>query len=212
MNIKAVLLDMDGTLLDSERLSLEATDYAFRSVLGRGTTPEESSKLIGKPISKVLTEWFADKGHEIYYTGRSFFKEHMKDITVYPGVLEMIHDLKNSGLKIGVVSSSHVSDIVELLGRAGILQYLDTYVGQEDTEYQKPDPEPLNLALRRLNVKPSESVYVGDQQYDIVAAHEAGITAIAAIWGMGDPDSLDLFHPDFLADSPEKVVRIVLGL
>jgi len=208
--IRGVLFDMDGTLLDSENLSLEATNFGFREVLGRETTDEESSKLIGRPISKVLEEWFPDKGHEIYSTGRAFFNSHLDRIRMYPGVREMILKLQQAGYKLGVVSSSHRSDIAKLLGSAGVLQYMETFVGQEDTIYQKPDPEPLNLALKRMMLRPEEAVYVGDQPYDIIAAHGAGLRAIGAVWGTGLKSQLEAYRPDFIVDSPASLTALIV--
>ena len=206
--IKAVLFDMDGTLLDSETLSERATNYGFKEILGREITAEEHSQLIGRPVKKILSEWFPDKGETIYDTGRLYFNSKLSTVETYPGIRDVLEKLSQA-YDLGVVTSSHRSDAQKLLTLSGLLKYIRLYVGQEDTEYQKPDPEPLNLALKRLNVSNQEAVYIGDQPYDIIAAHEAGMPAAAALWGSGDMERLEMYHPDRFLKSPGEIFDFI---
>ncbi|MCL4307410.1 MAG: HAD-IA family hydrolase [Candidatus Thermoplasmatota archaeon] len=209
--IKAVLFDMDGTLLDSETLSERATNYGFMEILGREITAEEHSQLIGRPVKKILSQWFPDKGETIYDTGRLYFNSRLSTVETYPGISEVLEKLSKR-YYLGVVTSSHRSDAQKLLTLSGLLTYIRLYVGQEDTEYQKPDPEPLNLALKRLNVSSQEAVYIGDQPYDVIAAHEAGIHAAAALWGSGNMERLEMYHPDRFLASPVEIFDFIAEL
>ncbi|MEM0156955.1 MAG: HAD-IA family hydrolase [Thermoplasmataceae archaeon] len=206
--IRAVLFDMDGTLLDSETLSERATNYGFREILGREVTAEEHSQLIGRPVKKILSQWFPDKGETIYDTGRMYFMSRLSSVETYPGIRQVLEKLSRS-YSIGVVTSSHRSDAQNLLTVSGLLSYIRLYVGQEDTEYQKPDPEPLILALKRLGVSSDEALYVGDQPYDIIAAHEAGMAAAGALWGSGNSERLEMYHPDSLLKKPEDIFDFI---
>lgn len=209
--IRSVIFDMDGTLLDSEGLSSVATDYGFRQVLGRDLTPEENAQLVGRPVKKVLSQWFPDQGEKIYSTGRKYFESNIESIQPYRGIPDLLARL-HGRYTLAVVTSSHRTDAEKLLGHAGILQYFSFYIGQEDTNYQKPDPEPVLLALKMLGTPPAESIFVGDQPYDIIAAHEAGMKAIGAVWGTGKADDLYLYSPDFIAHNPDDVLRIINSL
>ena len=209
--IRAVLFDMDGTLLDSETLSEKATNYGFMEILGRGITAEEHSQLIGRPVKKILSQWFPDKGEAIYDTGRLYFNSKLSTVETYPGISEVLEKLSQK-YDLGVVTSSHRIDAQRLLTLSGLLPYIRLYVGQEDTEYQKPDPEPLNLALKRLNISSREAVYIGDQPYDIIAAHEAEIPAGAALWGSGNLERLEMYHPDRFLKKPEEIFDFIAEL
>lgn len=202
---------MDGTLLDSEGLSSVATDYGFREVLGRDLTPEENAQLVGRPVKKVLSQWFPDSGEKIYSIGRKYFESNLDKIRTYAGIHELLESLGNR-YTLAVVTSSHRTDAEKLLSRAGLLRYFQFYIGQEDTDYQKPDPEPVVLALKKLGTSPEMAIFVGDQPYDIIAAHEAGMRAIGAVWGSGKPDDLYLYHPDFMAYHPDDVRKIISSL
>jgi pyrophosphatase PpaX len=202
---------MDGTLLDSETLSEKATNYGFMEILGREITAEEHSQLIGRPVKKILSQWFPDKGEAIYDTGRLYFNSKLSTVETYPGISEVLEKLSQK-YDLGVVTSSHRIDAQRLLTLSGLLDYIRLYVGQEDTEYQKPDPEPLNLALKRLNISSREAVYIGDQPYDITAAHEAEIPAGAALWGSGNLERLEMYHPDRFLKKPEEIFDFIAEL
>ncbi|MCW6168908.1 MAG: HAD-IA family hydrolase [Thermoplasmatales archaeon] len=204
MLIKAMIFDMDGTLLDSEAISSASTDYAFRTVLGRGLTPEENAKLIGRPVSKVLSEWYPDTGNKIYELSKSFFHERVRLISSYPGVKNLISDLVKN-YRLAVVTSSKRKDADILLKNTALDGYMDFFIGQEDTEFQKPDPEPIKLALHKLGVHSREAVFVGDQPYDIIAAHQAEVVAIGTTWGSGDRETLEMYHPDYIVNKPEEL-------
>lgn len=202
--IKAVIFDMDGTLLDSEGMSAVATDYGFRRVLGRGITEEENADLIGRPVKKILSQWFPEKGDEIYETGRKYYNDNISSIRVYPGIREMLEKLSGMNLRMAVVTSSHRTDAETLLNIFGIMKYFQFYVGQEDTIYQKPDPDPLILALKKLHVKNTDCIYVGDQPYDIIAAHGAGIRPLGAVWGSGKVERMEQYHPEAILKAPDR--------
>lgn len=208
--LKAVIFDMDGTLLDSEGMSAVATDYGFRKILGRGITSEENAQLVGRPVKKILSQWFPENGDMIYDVGREYYNANLSSIKVYPGVKEMLNQLSKMKLKMAVVTSSHRSDAETLLTMFGIRKYFSFYIGQEDTLYQKPDPEPLNLALEKIGSSSDSVLYIGDQPYDIMAAHGASIPVLGALWGSGRRELLEQYHPLALLKKPEEVLQFAM--
>ena len=200
---------MDGTLLDSEGMSAVATDIGFREVLGRGITQEENAQLVGRPVKKVLSQWFPENGEIIYEAGRKYYNDNLSSIHVYPGIKELLTQLSHMKLEMAVVTSSHRTDAETLLRMFGIRDFFKFYVGQEDTRYQKPDPEPLLLALKKIGAASEEVLYVGDQPYDVIAAHEADIKVLGALWGSGRRELLDQYHPMALIDKPDEVLKYI---
>ncbi len=206
--IKAVLFDMDGTLLDSEGLSSEATDYGVHAITGRHLTDRENRSLTGQPVRKILAEWFPENNNSIYEAGIEYYRTRINKIAPFPGVPDMLHNL-NVKYRMAIVTSTHREQAVEILRSVGIHDYFEFVIGQDDTAMNKPDPEPVFLALSRLNVSKEECIFVGDQPYDIIAAHEAGITAAAAIWGSGIKEVLETYHPDYILGRPEELLSLL---
>ena len=96
---------MDGTLLDSESLSTKSTELAFQEVLGRKLTGDENSRLIGRPVEKVLKNWFPDDGTEIYRVGAKHFETMVDEVAPFPGVKDMLQ-LTAEHYRMALVTSS----------------------------------------------------------------------------------------------------------
>ena len=202
---------MDGTLLDSEGLSSKATDFGVHSITGRHLTEEENRSLTGKPVKKVLQEWFPDKSHSIYEAGIGYYRSRIGEISSYPGINKLLDNLR-SKYKMAIVTSTHREQAMEILSKVGLLEYFSFIIGQDDTVMNKPDPEPVLLAINRLGVSREDCIFVGDQPYDIIAAHGAGIIAAAATWGTGMKDVLEVYRPDYFLEHPEDLLDLLKTL
>ena len=202
---------MDGTLLNSEGLSSEATDFGVHSITGRHLTEEENRSLTGKPVKKVLQEWFPDKSDSIYEAGIGYYRSRMGEISSYPGINKLLDNLR-SKYKMAIVTSTHREQAMEILSKVGLLEYFSFIIGQDDTMMNKPDPEPVLLAMNRLGVTREDCIFVGDQPYDIIAAHEAGIIAAAATWGTGMKDVLEVYRPDYFLEHPGDLLELLRTL
>ncbi len=211
-SLEAVIFDMDGTLFDSERLSLAATNFGFTKILGRELTDDENQQLIGRPIKKILAEWFPEDHRDIYKTGRKYYYDRMKEVRAYPGIIDLLNSLRERKLRMALVTSSPCSDAKALLSLSGISEFFEFSIGQEDTQYQKPDPAPLVMAMKRLGLEPEKCIYIGDQPYDIIAANGAGIKSIGVIWGPGRRELLEPFHPHAILTNPGEVLPLLEAL
>ncbi|HJV45805.1 MAG TPA: HAD family hydrolase [Bacillota bacterium] len=208
--MKVILFDLDGTLLDSEQVAREARNYGFQRVLGRSVMSEEEAFFLGKPVRKVLLEWFPDQAEELSSVIRDQYTKLSQYVQPYTGIIEMLNQLKAEGYTLGIVSSKRNHNIERELEVTGLAPYFDTVVGQDDTEKHKPDPTPLLLALNRLRATPESCTYIGDQPTDIQAAHHAGIRHIAVIWGDGDEQRFSGEIKTFIARTPQEVLQLFL--
>ena len=202
--IKAILFDCDGTLVDSETLSACATDYAFKHILKRPLTDEESKGLLGRPANKILEEWFQEKGKEIFEEATNHFIETMSEVKPYDGIQDMLHHLTKK-LRMAIVSSSRREIVMRMLIATKLADYFEFIVGHEDTDRHKPDPEPILEAIKKLNIKHNECIYIGDQPYDIMAAREAGVRVIGVTWGSGNRRILEGYRPDMILENPKEL-------
>ena len=205
--IKALLFDCDGTLVDSETLSACATDYAFRRILKRPLTEEESKKLLGRPANKILEEWFQETGKEIFEEATNYFVETMNEVKPYDGIEDMLQFFSRK-LRMAIVSSSSKEIVMRMLIATKLSSYFEFIVGHEDTDKHKPNPEPILEAIKRLQIKHDECIYIGDQPYDIMAAREAGVKVIGVTWGSGNREILESYEPHIILSRPEELEKI----
>ncbi len=207
--LKAVLFDLDGTLINSEKLSFEAIDCGFREVLGRPLTQNEEANLLGRPVKKTLSEKYPSEGAAIYESILRHFNEKISGIKAYPGVIDLLDLLSAQNVRMAVVTSGDREVASRVMESSGIGRYFEFFVGQDDTKLHKPDPEPIFLALKKLGLFSGDCIFVGDQPYDIMAAKSSGMDALAAVWGAGRPDVLSQLGPKAVIEKPMEVSHFV---
>jgi phosphoglycolate phosphatase-like HAD superfamily hydrolase len=193
MRIRAVLFDIDGTLLDSNDAHAHAWLDSLRGH-GRNVPYELVRSKIGMGGDKLLAE-VAGIDHESV-DGRSIadrrvmiLKAHyLSDVGPFHGSRVLVDRLRSRGLTCAAVSSARRDDVADLLRAAGVADLMEVVVSADDAERSKPDPDLVEIALDRVGVTASEAILIGDTPYDIDAARRAGVAAIALRCGGGWTD------------------------
>lgn len=207
---KAVLFDLDGTLLDTLQDLMEAVnvtmaeygypahDYAaIRSFVGNGV-----KKLVERAMPE---EEVAEHFDEVYDTFKAYYEAHMEDKTApYAGVCELLDKLSADGYRLGVVSNKFDSGVKALVARF-FGERITVAVGESERVRPKPAPDAPLAALSALGVSAEEAVYVGDGDVDIVCAKACSIECISVTWGFKDRDFLKACGAARLADDPQEV-------
>jgi pyrophosphatase PpaX len=128
-----------------------------------------------------------------------------------PGILDLLKELKARGYKTGIVTSRlrHTTEMG--LQKYDMEQYFDTIVTCDDTDKHKPDPEPVEIALKRLGSKPEEAVMIGDSIFDILCARGAGVKSVLVSWALAisDGDKTGENEPDYIIDKAEDLLKIL---
>lgn len=177
-----VIFDVDGTLADTDGISQQALqDLLFERtgeeedladlVFARGIPGAEALERLGILSDDALARW------------DELARAHADEVALFPGVREMLEGLCSSGKKMGIVSSRRHDEYEAVITPLGIDGFFSDMVLAEDTELHKPNPEPLLEYLRRTGAKPEETIYVGDTEYDSLAARAAGVSFVFAGWG-----------------------------
>lgn len=180
---RAILWDLDGTLISTKRLYLEAYRRALAPYLGKVLTDEE---ILGHR-SRSEIRYLQSQAREQYDACLRDFRQHYAMLHdthfggVYPGVVDVLDALRSHGMKMGIVTGKSRSSFEVGLATANLGQF-DVLVMDDDVEEPKPHPEGILAALDALKIKGEEAVYIGDSITDIEAAHAAGTTAAAALW------------------------------
>lgn len=208
--IKAVLFDLDGTLINTNDLIINSWEYIYTNYLGIKADEEKIKLHFGEPLlttMESLDKVNAKQLCEIYKEIN--LKQHDKLTKKIDGIEELLIDLRKMRIKIGIATSKKRELAKRGLNLFGLLEYFDVMVTVEDTEKHKPNGEPVIKACQLLNVDPSISLYVGDTSYDILCGKNAGSKTCAVKYSALPLKNLIKLKPDFLVERPEEIIDIV---
>jgi pyrophosphatase PpaX len=209
MRFPVVLFDLDGTVVDSGGIILASMRHATRTVLGRELSDEELMAAVGGPALEAQMRVFAPERVDELVRA---YREHNEPLHVELGCCEGMDEalvwLKDEGRRLGIVSAKRRRTVELAFAQVPLAELFDVVVGGDETEHQKPAPDPLLLALARLEADPADAAYVGDSPYDMQAARAGGLYAVGVSWGGIHPrDSLE--EADVVVDSAEELLAVL---
>jgi HAD superfamily hydrolase (TIGR01549 family) len=184
--LKTILLDLDGTLIQTTEIILDT----FKETLDKffphlKLKDEELTNLLGQTLYKTFG-FYTDDQDEVdkiveYY--RLISNQKIENgLKAYPGAVETLKYLKSKNCTIGIVTSKMRKVALYHLELTGLIDYIDGLIGYEDVIHHKPNPEPVEKALKLFNADKKTTVYVGDHENDIIAAKKAGISSCAVTY------------------------------
>lgn len=223
--LRAILFDLDGTLIDTTDLILHCFDHSWQTVCSRTHPRETLVGTMGIPLQDAMRCLLATlddlRPDRIGESRTAHLLEqllteyracnrtnHDRLTRPFHGVEDALSRLHGQGRKIGVVTSKSREFALRGLRLCSLFEFLDVIVCMEDTQQHKPHPAPLHLALEQLNLTPQQAAYVGDSRHDMQAGRAAGVQTVAALWGPVSKSELEQEHPDLVATGPEKLPEI----
>lgn len=212
--VQAVLWDLDDTLLETLPARMVSLAHAYDVTVGgsidalalwrshRGGTLEAlGQRLLGDDYMRLVT------AYRDHYYGSN------RSAPPFTGIPEVLAEFHDAGVPMAVVTSKISWGAVEELQSANLLQYFAAVIGADDTEQNKPDPEPVYAALDRLVLTAGPDVlFIGDSPADMFAGTNAGCTPVAATWGTLDEELLLDTSPRIVVRSPIEVIVLLHGL
>jgi len=215
MKFKAVIFDMDGTLLDTIDDLADASNKVLRD-MGFPEHPRDSyfyfvgngaRKLIERALpSEAVTEELVDKLLNDFRVGYRSIQYNKTDL--YEGIGEMLSKLKALRIPMAILSNKPhelVGEIAEHYFEKGLFV---TAAGQKDDIPAKPHPEGAILTARTLGFEPEECLFVGDSSVDMDTAVNAGMTGVGVSWGFRTVEELKAHKADYIIDSPQQLVSL----
>jgi HAD superfamily hydrolase (TIGR01509 family) len=193
--LKAVLCDIDGTLVDSNVLHAEAWVRAFAH-FGYNFTRNDILHQIGKGGDQLIPHYIpADRLPELEGPIQKFRKElfhaqYFDQIKPFPGARNLLEKMRHAGLRIALATSADKEDLSRLKRIADIEDLVEEETASEDAQKSKPHPDIFQAALVRLQVEPSAAMALGDTPWDVQAAGNTGISTVAVTSGGWDEDQL----------------------
>jgi pyrophosphatase PpaX len=211
-NVRCVLFDVDGTLIDTTHLIASGLDYAIRKHTSHTPTWEELVALIGRPLVDQMGVYGTpEQVPEMSRTFMEYYFSHQELEKPFPGAIEMLEAAQKGGRKVGIVTSKNRTEVAHFLSRFPIQRYLDVVVSSEDAPRPKPHPDPVIKAMELAEVHPTETLFIGDSVYDMRAGRSSGVFVGAALWGPFGRDVLEPESPHVCFASPADVVSALAG-
>lgn len=218
---KAVLFDLDGTLLDTALDLGLATNYVLKKYgIEEGITDETAREYASDGMRALIKAGIPKEQWGDYdIEGKmrndflSFYHEHINDRTVYfNGIENLLINLNRANIKFGIVTSKPHHLTTKLLSKFDLLKDLKAVVGCDLIPFSKPSPEPLFYACKMLDVNSDDCIYIGDHQRDVEAAHNANMKCAFALWGyIGNNCDKNYYHADYAVKTPQDFEE-VLGI
>ena len=214
-SLKAIIFDLDGTLVDSARDLRDAVNVLLEEEGLRPIGLAEAKSMIGDGAAKLVERAVSATGGDlsrlpalvarflqIYEANAACHTE------AYPGVVETLAGLRGLGLPLAVVTNKPYAATIDILEALGLRIYFDAVVGGDSLPERKPHPAPILAALKQLGVVPEAALMVGDNYHDVQAARAAGVRAFAVTYGYSHKPHAELGADRLIDAMPELLPMI----
>lgn len=213
MTIKAVIFDLDGTLIDSNEAHAIAWVNAYRLAGYGEVSVEEVRRNIGARGDLITERVLGKEAVKDYRRIRTFkdkvFLHLLKEgrVVVFPEVYHVLKTLKYYGIKLSVATSTSIPLLIIMLEYFNIINYFDSLVAGEEVARSKPEPHLYLKALRLTGTAPQETLIVGDTEFDIIPAKNIGAISVY-IRRSGSISSLNI-QPDYVINDLTEIIKII---
>lgn len=215
--VRAVLFDLDGTLLDTIRDLADAANLMLAE-LGRPERPlAQIHSFVGKGIPNLVRRCMtedAEAGEDEIERAVSVFRRHYEAVNgrntrIYPGIVETLEAMRGMALKLACVTNKAEAFTLPLLERTGLMPYFGAVVSGDTLPVKKPDPAVLHHACGLLGVAAPRALMIGDSANDALAARAAGMPVLLVTYGYSEGMPVDTIECDgLLSDATGALARI----
>lgn len=209
--IKAIIFDLDGTLLDTLQDLFLATNHALRTHGMPERTLDEIRQFVGNGVRKLIERATPEgeanpRFNDIFAEFKRYYVLHCHDNTcLYPGIAEMLKALKERGISLAIVSNKLQAGVTELHQR-WFTDTMSVAIGERENVRRKPAPDMVELAIESLDIKRESVVYVGDSEVDIQTATNAHIPCLSVLWGFRSREFLEAHGATTFITHPSDIL------
>ncbi|VTS08844.1 HAD family hydrolase [Tuwongella immobilis] len=210
--IRAVLFDFDGTLADSFDAIIASVNHTRTAFGFEELSIDEIRAQVGWGLRQLMEVVVPSVNPE---EAMAIYRDHHKTVMgthtrLLPGVRTTVETLHKQGKKLAICSNKLVRFTQELIRVLEIAPFFDAVLGPDDVNNRaKPDPAMVLEAMKRLNVRPSETIYVGDMNVDIDTCRAAGIPVWVVPSGLQTAETLSKYRPDRILESMNELVPML---
>lgn len=209
--IKAVLFDLDGTLLDTNELIYTSFVKTFKDKLNIELKKEEVTQFFGIPLGDPFKKYTNSENVDELVAYYREYNEAIHDTMcfAFDGVKELLTSLRDKGIKIAIVTSKRRELAERGMKIAGIYDFMDVIITPESTTKHKPNGDPAIKACNDLGIDPSEAIMVGDSPFDIHCGKNAGCKTCGVNYTFIDLNVLKESEPDYFIDKPLDILNLI---
>ena len=205
MGYKHLIFDIDGTLVDNEKVVIATWQETILQLFGKHYETSDLNFVLGIPGVTTMERLGAENPQEAFVVWGQNFIKHKAEIELFPHIEHTIAALKSKGLDLGLVTSRTHDELNNDFALGEIIGNFDTIICVTDAPRPKPNPDPLLVYMERCGLSPDEVLYIGDSDYDYHCAKNAKVDFGVALWGDNR-----ISHTDtrFSFNSPIDILRI----
>lgn len=208
---KNILLDLDGTILDSGSGIMKSIQYVLDHFSMYHEPEEKLRKFIGPALLDSFMNFYGfskEKAEEAVEYFRDYYPEKgMFDAFIYPGMRECIEKMAGDGKKLVLLTSKPIFFASQILQHFGLSDYFFMEIGPDLSEQSSDKTRLIEKALREGNFLKDDCLMVGDTKYDILAAKDVGIDSVAALYGYGEVEEISIAK--YSIEKPLDLLSIV---
>ena len=209
-----VLFDFDGTVFDTLEGITKSVRYAINKV-GMDAPLSELKCFAGPPLLEMFEERFGFTPEKAAQAVRDFRERYVPvgvyESRVFPGVKELLRELRAAGIVTGIATSKPQHLAEELLGREEMIGLFDVISGSAPDVRNESKQQVTQRAMGFLGAAPEETVLVGDTKYDVAGAHKCGIKCIGVGYGYAAEGELEAAGVDYIAADVDEIKNLVLN-
>ncbi|MGY0374920.1 pyrophosphatase PpaX [Clostridium sp. JNZ J1-5] len=210
--IKAVLFDLDGTLINTNDLIIKSFQYTFKKHMDREVDRDKIVKHFGEPLIYSMEQYDKENAELMVNIFREFNEtKHDELVSIFDNVEDSLIELEKLNIKRAVVSSKRRPMVERGLKLFNIYDNMDAIITPEDTEKHKPDGQPALKACEVLGISPEEAIMVGDSYNDILCGKNAGCLTCLVKYTALPMEEMLSYKPDHVIDSLMDLVKIING-
>lgn len=214
---RACIFDLDGTLTDT----LDSLEYSVNETMKetgmRPITKEQCRAFVGNGAKVLIEKALRASGDEELAHFDEAFSAYQRifdanctyKVKPYPGVPMLLDAMKETGMKLGVLSNKPDKQAVHVVADIFGRDIFDSVHGQRDGIPRKPDPAPLLALAKELGAEPAEVLYIGDSEVDVATGRAAQMDTIAVSWGFRSREELKSAGADRIADTADEILQII---
>ena len=211
MMFKYLLFDLDGTLTESGPGIINSARFALEHYGIDAGGDEELRRFIGPPLKDSFMRFYGfdeEKASEAIVWFRKYYNSKgWCENRPYPGVPEMLKELKDNGFTLIVATSKIEAQAVRICGHFGLDCFLDGIVGSDDGARSKKS-DVIRYVLEKFGVEDlSEAIMIGDREHDIFGAKDVGLKSMGVLYGYGDRDELERAGADIISERVDDITR-----
>jgi pyrophosphatase PpaX len=214
--MKTMLLDLDGTVVDTHELIFRCYDRTMRDHCGCRGSREIIEQCAGLHLRDIFTATLEHFGvpssSKILAEAIAIYRNHLRAkedlVATFPGMEESLYELVRRGWRLAIVTTKPSDAAHRHLHSQGLTSLFEVVIAGDQCVNLKPHPEPFLKALEAFGAGPDDAVGVGDSEHDVVGARAAGLITVGACWGTICREKLRAANPDVLAEHPRELLNL----